>query len=387
MIKGRDQTFARDNNMKAIFSLLAYDNMSCTQLAEKIGLSKPALTKITREMFSLGLISKREGRPDKKENELGRTPVYYTINPNYGFVAVVDFSTVNITIRLSNLAADFLDEEIIYDSEYITFDVLKTVSGKLAALKDRYEKTKGRLCAVCIAASGMISRGGTVEQSPKFTECTGINLRDYFQEALGCEVIVKNDINLSLLGEKNKEYASFTDAVMLYIDAGIGGALTLNSRIVEGENGFAGEFGLMLLPDGGDSVEFDKLASINAIKGEIRKRIEAGGSCSLPERFRFKDVVDAYHAGDALVRDVIAREARFVATFVRNIVATLDCRLFMLSGRIRLLGESFLETVRALIPENLRVKIVYNPLGQEAILTGATTFAIDYSINKIIESR
>ena len=64
--KGQNQTVVRDNNMKLILFSLLENSMSCSDLAEKLLLSKPAMTKITSEMLELGLIVSN-GSKDRRQ--------------------------------------------------------------------------------------------------------------------------------------------------------------------------------------------------------------------------------------------------------------------------------------------------------------------------------
>lgn len=108
MIIGKDQTFARDFNMKAILQLLQRENMSCSELADKIGLSKPAMTKITAEMYELDLI-KTQSKQQTYKKELGRKRVNLMVNPNFGVVAVIDFSTVSIKICVADMQGTVIE--------------------------------------------------------------------------------------------------------------------------------------------------------------------------------------------------------------------------------------------------------------------------------------
>ena len=74
--KGQNQTVVRDNNMKLILFSLLERSMSCSDLADKLSLSKPALTKITSEMLDEELIvSAAAGSAAGRSYEIGRAHV------------------------------------------------------------------------------------------------------------------------------------------------------------------------------------------------------------------------------------------------------------------------------------------------------------------------
>lgn len=387
MLKGQNQTDARDFNMKAIISYLCQAPLSCSELAVKTGLSKPALTKITVKMQEIGLLTVTECDKKDKENVLGRRPVYLTINPRCGAVIAVDFSTVRITIRLCDMQGNTIAQHNLEDKEFITYEILNEVISEVQLMCKQYLSSDFPLRCVCLAASGMINRDGVIVQSPKFSECRGLNLREYFQRSIGAPILVKNDIKVLLHGEEVYRNADFPSTVLLYIDSGIGGAISFNRSILEGDDGFAGEFGLMRFYVGKSSVTFDELSSINAMKKAVRARMSKGEACCLPQKFRFADLVKAFEQGDPLVKDVVHNACGYISDFINNICYGLNCRRVMIAGRVRRLGEEYLGIIRKNIPIGCNIEIEYNYFAEEAILKGAITLAIQASINNIIESR
>lgn len=83
-----------------------------------------------------------------------------------------------------------------------------------------------------------------IDWSPNIPYLNGINLADVIEKYFRVKVFIANDAQLSLLGESWKGAAKDVDhAVLISIGTGVGGAIMLNRRIVQGRNGSAGAFG------------------------------------------------------------------------------------------------------------------------------------------------
>lgn len=389
--KGQNQTFVRDNNMKLILFSLLEGEMSCSDLAEKLKLSKPALTKITLEMLDLDLIVAVNGK-DKTEGSLGRKKSYFTINEFAGIVAAIDFSTVNIRIGVYNLLGKELAVREIVDSEFVTEEILQRVSDELAGMLKEDCLREQKLLCLCIGASGKVDKKtGEIVASPKFRQCSNINLKRFFETRFSASVLVKNDMDLSLLAEI--KYGSLrrekeNNAVLVYIDSGIGGAILSDGNILSGRHGFAGEFGLFVsVDDDGVEKPLDCIVSINAIKEKIKLYQEETGEVIFEGKFRFKDVKEKFFEGNATVRRIVFRSADYVARLSSGLIDMLDIERILISGRIRAFGEEYLEHIRNNKLLCLRpVKIEYSGVGN-AVLAGAAYLAIETAFDLLIMRR
>ena len=384
MVKGKDQTYARDSNVKAVFRLLSENDLSCSELAEITGLSKPAITNITLEMFRLNLI-KAGVKTDGGKLALGRKRTYLTINPDFGMVAAVDFSTVVITIRLCDMVGNTIEQRQLADSEFISEEILENITTLLREMLALPSVEGKELLSLCIAASGMVdSRNNRIVVSPKFQACKDINLCEYFSQRFSCRVELKNDMNLALLSEcRRGKLKGVSNAAMLYVDSGIGGALLIDDKVREGERGFAGEFGLITVRKGRKKLPIDAVCSINAIKDSIRER---GIPDCLSENFHFADVVTAYYNGDKTVVSAVEESAEVLSEVIGNLFVGLDCRKIIISGRVIRLGETYLNKLRV----GLRRQdycVEFSGLNGNGPIMGAIFEAVNIALDVVIARR
>lgn len=382
MIKGKDQTYARDSNMKAVFSLLSEEELSYSELANKIGLSKPAMTNITSEMFRLNLIKQAE-KCDNSKNTLGRKRSYLTINPLSAIVGAIDFSTVTIQIRIADMAGNTIIQRLLPDSEFVTEEVLDKIVVLMNEMLSEPVLEGRQLLAIGLAVSAMINKDtGKIIKAPKFEPCKNIDLCEYFSSMFHCITQIKNDVNLALLSEhRSGKLKGVHNAVLLYVDSGIGGAILMDDKVREGEHGFAGELGLLTIAQENEINYLDDICSINAIKRAIGKN---GGSPMLPEHFRFRDVKNAYLSGDESVIKCVDESARLLSLIIRNLCRVLDCSKVIISGRVRLLGENYLKKLSKAEDD---YEVSFTQLGDDGPIVGAVYEAVQSALTIIIRNR
>lgn len=389
--KGQNQTIVRDNNMKLILFSLLEKSMSCSDLSDKLMLSKPALTKITSEMLELELIVSNE-QQNRQPNSLGRKKSYLSINEKVGIVGAIDFSTVNIRIGLFSLSGKVIAMRELPDSEFITEAILLKVAETLRDMLQSDSLRERELLCLCIGASGKVEkRTGDIVVSPKFYNCLDINVKNYFERQFDVSVFVKNDMDVSLFAEKRfgaLQSVNINDAILLYIDSGLGGAIFSDGKILSGSHGFAGEFGLAItVDDEGKEKPYDVIVSINAIKDKIKEYQLQNGQNIFEGNFRFKDVVEKFKEGNETVRQIVFRSADFVARLGASLVDILDTNYIILCGRVRNLGEEYLQRIaQNKLFETRQVKIMFSEV-DNAVLWGAAYYAIEAAFDILISRR
>lgn len=96
---------------------------------------------------------------------------------------------------------------------------------------------------VGISMPGIVKNGFLRTAGAHF-ELYGFDLKPYLEEQTGCEVAIINDVNTIALSILDKVEAE--NYIVVALGTGVGGAIVVNRKVVEGKNGSAGEFGFML---------------------------------------------------------------------------------------------------------------------------------------------
>lgn len=230
---------------------------------------------------------------------------------------------------------------------------------------------------VGVAAPGLPAPNGRsiVSMPFRMEGLEGFDWGVFLARADGVPVV--NDAHAALLGEAWQGAArGRTDAVLLTLGTGVGGAILADGRLLRGAIGRAGHLGHISLDPHGP-------VSILRTPGAIEELI---GECSLAARSsgRFQTtraLLAASEAGDAEAAAVWARSVRALACAIASYINILDPEVVILGGGITEAGDQLWRPLAQELdqiewrPGGHRVPIVGAELGGWAGTYGAATHA------------
>lgn len=261
------------------------------------------------------------------------------------------------------------------------------------------DKLAGRvsLDAVAVTAPGLVDEtagvirdldtpdGGTVEQ---------VAVRAPIKAATSLPVHVANDCSASALGEWYFGARDNHDCLVhLSIGTGIGGGVVECGRLLRGESGQAGEFGLIsVAPDSelastGVTGAWEAFCSGRGIPSYVRsmaaRRAEAGflDAIAMDSDLDAQAVFRAAKEGDTFARECLAQVDRYNATGVAAVCNAVNPGLVTLGGGVALNNsERILAGIERHLDEYLFVdppEVTMSPLGDDIGLYGGLGLVIE----------
>lgn len=242
--------------------------------------------------------------------------------------------------------------------------------------------------------AGIVSRDGVVRYGPNL-EIEDVPLRERLRGALDVPVTVANDATVALFGELRAGAArGADDVVMITLGTGVGGAVVVGGRLVDGATGMAGELGHVIVHDGGRECPcgnhgcLEAYASGSAIGLAAERRL---GEAEDPSDLREVDVVDgkavtlAALGGDALAREVVREAGYWLGVGLTGVVNILDPELVVVGGGAAttaspiVLPEAFEVLSRRILGSGHRSvpELVAASLGDDAGAIGAALLALE----------
>ena len=315
--------------------------------------------------------------------------------------------TVGLDLGGTNIYAVVLEgEEVIGTTKRSTpndGDVADLVDELRKAAKKAAEDaglSLGDLDAVGVGSPGIVT-DGTIDGGPNVR-----GVRDRFPlaaalgEVVGAPVSVVNDVTAAAIGEQRLGAAQGADASLtVFVGTGVGGGLVLDGQPYEGSHGGAGEFGHMIVRQGGAMCGCGRRGCVEAYAGRramemAAERANAGGRSTrlfaIAEE-KGKDRVTsgvfraALEEGDELVTALIGEAVEALAAGIASTVNLLDLEVVVLGGGLAdKLGEPFrAELERAMAPllflQPPEVRLVRAALGDEGGAIGAAVVARERS--------
>ena len=372
-ILGRDQSYARAVNNELVIQKLRERDYSATDLANDLNLSHAAISSILKGLVNDNIIrASYSGSTAGK----GRKRVFYSLNEAYGLIIVVSLSNNRYEIIISNIREEILLE---FEKEITNYDVA-TIYEIVLKIKDILMMVEYRdipLRSIIIAVPGRVNAiTGELQLSKHFDAdlFDGKNsIKNIFSKYFDAPITLDNDINLSIIGEmKCGCLKSINNAMLAYIDNGIGGALIIDGKFYGGDNGYAGEFGLMHTSFHGEESYLDEFASLRSIKEYAKKKFNRS--------FVVNDLVKAYEKHGELY-DYINETAHLVGKKLRDVIELLNVSHVVISGRVSLFGIDYLHHVNEEVNKSKNTTIVeYSKLSKKSILIGAISKSVEQSI-------
>lgn len=190
---------------------------------------------------------------------------------------------------------------------------------------------------------------GYIYLTSAMTNIRDFPMRDYISARLPTRVVLDNDGNVAALAE-HRHGAGKGSRHMVYIAAstGIGSGIIIDGKVFHGSYGWAGECGHMLAtPEAGLECGcrnrgcFMSYASGRYIAQHAKARLAAGADSILgeTEELSARDILNAYHKGDPLAKELVGQMAQYMTVCIFNIYQLLNINLFVFGGGLVNFGD------------------------------------------------
>ena len=375
---GKTQSYARQLNNQLIMRELRNGCCSATMLSQRLNLSNAALSSIIAKLAENGYIKQVE--VDNQAN-IGRRPVYYTINENFGCIVVVSLADYTCKIVVSDMKMNVMDSVETRVDKYdvkMLYEIVLSIKNLLS--HPTYAKIP--LLGIDLSLPGKVNtQTGELQLSPQFDKdifCESGGILNLFRKQFGVPVVMTNDINLAGLGELHDgALKGVQDGMLVHVDEGIGGALILNGKLFAGTQGFSGEVGLMRTVFKGKTDYLDEFVSLRAIKNELSK--------VYGKQLHTSDIVALYNT-DETVKQYVNDTAICLGRVLKDIVELLNISTIVLSGRIEQFGADYLNLVIAEVSQSDNAcNVGYSKIGRNASIIGAISKAVEALTDDIFE--
>lgn len=209
-----------------------------------------------------------------------------------------------------------------------------------------------------IGAPSCDEQAGILEKAANFPFTDNVPILQLFQDHFRLPVYLTKDGNAATLGEARYGAGQYVkNFVLVTLGTGIGGGLFLNGRLIKGNNGWAGEFGHIIVEPGGRPCGcgrrgcLETYASATGLRRTVLQRLTQGDEKSILRRLgaselEAKDVYLAAKMGDELSLRVFDEVGQHLGLALANLAATFDPEAFFLAGGLAAAEEVLLTPVR-----------------------------------------
>ena len=346
------------------------------ELIEATGLSAPTVGSLAADLIRSGVVKDLGTGPSSG----GRRPFAMELNARHGYVAGIDLGPTRTRLAVSDLRGDRIADRIVETPSGVGPPVLlQRIAASLRDLMRDSAVPAQRLVVVGAGAPGAVERdSGIVTFAPNLKDWSSVPMRDILERALGVTVLVENDVNLAVLGERWRGAARGHDTcAFVFVGTGIGAGIVIDGELHRGHSSMAGEIAVMCMGPQFAEVDYGTRGGLETLAGlqALAARWPQGAKGDPAEWM--SRLFAAAEDGDEVARRAVDETATLIGIAVANVAAVLDPSLIVLGGALMAQGGPLVAKVRTVVGRIARapVELAVSALGKDAPLCGCLLVA------------
>lgn len=268
--------------------------------------------------------------------------------------------------------------------------IIETVVKSVRHFMDENNKNFAEIAGIGVSATGGINaKLGMVEGSAgHIKNWEGTNIKSRLENEFGVKTEVLNDANAAALGEMWKGAARGKEnVVVMTIGTGVGGGIIVDSKILLGTKGFAGEIGHIPVNVDGEDCScgnkgcIEHYGSTSALVRNVKEAVILGEikgieADDVDGRLIFKEVA----AGNYTVKKYVDEWISYISAALVGLVHIFNPEMIILGGGVSRQKELFVDRVKEKVIKSVMPNFAIGltveaaKLGNDAGIIGAVRF-------------
>ncbi|MBW1603313.1 ROK family protein [Streptomyces sp. JJ66] len=366
-LTGGDPSLLRRINSAVVLRALrgAENFPTLTDLVGQTGLSRPTVEGVVDGLVETGLVAEAPASPAARRQ--GRPARRFRFRAEAGHALGIEIGPHRVTAVLSDLTGHVVgSQERLVTQEAGPPERLARVRAGVSDLLRRTGVPRATLRSVGVGTPGVVRADGTLTLCTALPGWTGLPLGERLGRSFRCPVLVENDANAAVLGERWKGVAHGCDDVVMVL-AGLspGAGSLIGGRLHRGFGGAAGEIGALHL--------LGREAFPERLLSTTEDPLHPLDEAAVAQVFRLA------RTGDTRASEAVDRYVRRLVHQVAALVLALDPELVVVGGWTAGLYGVLDPLRRELERYCLRPpRIELSGLGEKAVATGALRLALDH---------
>jgi predicted NBD/HSP70 family sugar kinase len=321
--------------------------ISRVELAEITGQSRAAVTNITARLLEEGLIYtkdtvERVEQVRARSHARGRKRVRLAINPQAAYVVGVKLSSFRVSVAVTDMQAEVQSHVIVpvrtkeRSVEFVADLVEDGIRHCVSEVGLQLEGISG----IGIGLPGFIdSRSGSCFWTPLYTDGK-LPLPQLLESRFEIPTYIENDTNtVTLAHQWFGEGRGHDNFLVVTIEDGVGMGIVVNGQLYRGAQGFAAEFGHVVIDSQGRPCRCGKRGCIEAYVSNFS--IVAAAQNAIAEgRWRWPDeselnydaIIAAAEAGDTVPGKILEEAGSYLGQGIAGLVQLFNPSRIIMSG-------------------------------------------------------
>lgn len=362
--------------------------LSRALLAERTGISKPAVTRGIADLIETGLVMET-GRGQATTGG-GPRPTLLHLNPQAAAALGCTIEVGRVVTVLAGFDGNFeARRERDFDPEAQPSEVVALATELLReTLAENLPERP--LLGLGVGLPGIVDEEGRVIVIPHMQGWRGVGLAEQLEAEFGIRVRVDNKSRVQTLAEgwlgQGRDVENF---VCLDTGVGLGAGVVIHRRLLRGQRSLAGEVGHWSIYSEGERCYCDSHScwevrgSTDRFLADLRTSSISHNDEKLHEgEVGLVDVARAADLGDPTALRELAAHADALARGISNLVIAFDPERIIVHGDSTIFGERLLTMLKDRVRARFALWLDYDPpivfseLGTDASLAGAVGLAL-----------
>lgn len=376
--KKTQTTMGQENKSNVLHLIKASGPLSRADVAKTLNMSRSTISSIVDQLIQEGRI--REGDIGESTPAGGRKPVELHYISDAKYALGVDIGATKTIAVITDL-----DGNVIHRHKFLSGGSERSPMEHIHQELQRFIDITGMNQDEMIG-TGIGFPGVTLTEQGVVADAPGLHLHNFeavqFFRDLPGTLIIDNDVNLAVIGERWKGAAQGQDNVVLIaVGTGIGAGFILGGQVYRGANGYAGEMGhVHINPQSpgprlslGDYGPLEQVASGSGMEARVRALLPTYPKSLLQQvPVQTDRIFAAAAAGDPLASEVVADSMKYLSFSIANLVSLLNPSMVIIGGGVSRVGDPLLVHIQNNVAQlsPIPCKIVLAGLGEDASAIG-----------------
>ena len=336
-------------------------------LAKKLHISIPTVTKLVEELLAENIIADR----GKIETSGGRRPNVYGLTNSAIYFAGIEVSRDQIVLVITDLQNNIIQSErksdfALDDTDECLETICSTIENFLAG--SGIDRTKLLGIGVCMAGRVNPKTG----RSYKYFTHKEQSLSEIMEKRFGHRVLIENDTRARCYGEYVKGCTG-QEKNIIYLNLGRGVAIgiIIDGKLYYGRSGFAGEFGHTpyfdneIICDCGKKGCLETEVSGIAIENKMMNQIRNGRTTILMDKFQkqhkihINDIIGAARNDDTLSIELIEEAGEKIGKSIAFLINIFNPEQVIIGGSLANAGDYLMLPLKSAV-NKYSLRLVYN---------------------------
>lgn len=372
----RSNTIRNINRQIVLNYVREREPISRAEIARETALQRSTISTIVDELQAEGLVEEIGAGVSTG----GRRPTLLRLRA-VGAVAIgVDITPSVTTIATSDLAGRVLEQEQFAT----TGNYPKMIERVVDCVRALARKSQGRIEGIGVSVPGLVDpETGKVIYVPYF-KWRELDIAQKISAATGLSVTIDNDANAAALAELwfgRPEVMETRDFIMVLVAEGVGTGIIFDGQIYRGERGAAGEFGHMIIGEGGPVAcscgNYDCWEAFSSERAAIARYHRLNGKGDGEQsRVCLRQLVECALSGEEAARAALSETAHYLGIGISNLIVGLSPEAVVVGGAIARAWPLIIEALREPVEKSIRrglpsALIAPSTLGDQPTLMGA----------------